>query len=583
MMDVMQARSTLTSRLLVLVIVILGLFVRTINVNWDQNQHLHPDERFLTMVMGGMQVPHTVREYLDPELSTFNPTNVGFKFFVYGTFPLVINKFVAIALHNDNYNMLTLQGRWLSAAMDAVAVLTIILITRQFEKKYGLPRNLKYFAGLFYAIAVFPIQQAHFFTVDTFANTFFLLSVLSALKLDRDHFLRASVISGIIMGLAVASKINVVLGAPLIGWLLIETFVQEAFQHRKAMKMIISIFIVSLFWLGSFWITLRVAEPYYFSHFSLIDWHLNTTFLGNIKQLQSFNDPAGYFPPGIQWGSKTAIIFPLVNIAFFGLGLPLFFFAVVGFGKLGFFSFRELKTRVGLFFTLLWMVVFFSYEGIQFVLTMRYFLFLYPFFALCAGYGLMEIGKLFTRKASLSNLNHEWLVLSCSVLCFIWPLMFMSIYLHKNSRVEASEWMYRVLPDKSVIALEHWDDPLPLQVEGANPDQKDIKGLQLPVFYPDDDVKWTEMNDILGKSDYYVLTSNRGWGSIMAAPKKYPKMSQFYKDLFDGKTEFEKIAEFTSYPGLSYLGLPITINDDWSEEAFTVYDHPKVLIFAKKK
>jgi hypothetical protein len=89
------------------------------------------------------------------------------------------------------------------------------------------------------------------------------------------------------------------------------------------------------------------------------------------------------------------------------------------------------------------------------------------------------------------------------------------------------------------------------------------------------------MNNILNKADYYVLSSNRGWGSITTVPEKYPMMSKFYNDLLSGKTNYKLIKEFTSYPSLCYM-LHVTcymLNDQWADESFTVYDHPKVMIF----
>ena len=57
-------------------------------------------------------------------------------------------------------------------------------------------------------------------------------------------------------------------------------------------------------------------------------------------------------------------------------------------------------------------------------------------------------------------------------------------------------------------------------------------------------------------------------------------MAQFYQDLLAGKTQFKKVAEFTSFPSLKYLGLPVTLDDSSADETFTVYDHPTVMIFA---
>ena len=54
-------------------------------------------------------------------------------------------------------------------------------------------------------------------------------------------------------------------------------------------------------------------------------------------------------------------------------------------------------------------------------------------------------------------------------------------------------------------------------------------------------------------------------------------MSDFYKNLFGGKLNFEKVAEITSYPTIPIFNIPIP--DQSSEEAFTVYDHPKLYIF----
>ena len=99
-------------------------------------------------------------------------------------------------------------------------------------------------------------------------------------------------------------------------------------------------------------------------------------------------------------------------------------------------------------------------------------------------------------------------------------------------------------------------------------------------FAPDTNEKWTKFNYQLEQLDYLILTSNRTWGSITKVQDKYPLMSQFYQNLFAGKLDFEKVAEITSYPTIPILNIPI--KDDFAEEAFTVYDHPKILIFKKQ-
>jgi len=135
-----------------------------------------------------------------------------------------------------------------------------------------------------------------------------------------------------------------------------------------------------------------------------------------------------------------------------------------------------------------------------------------------------------------------------------------------------------MIPDENIILSEHWDDALPLSIQKS---QKRFTIYELPVFGPDNPQKWNEMGALLEKGDYLILSSNRGWGSIPTVQERYPQMTLFYKELFADKLEYKKIATFTSYPSLNYLGIPITFPDDNAEEAFTVYDHPKVMIFKK--
>src|SRR5205823_1076677 len=62
-------------------LLIVAATLRLQGVDWDQGQHLHPDERFLTMVETAIALPHSVGEYFDTAHSALNPGNHEYKFF----------------------------------------------------------------------------------------------------------------------------------------------------------------------------------------------------------------------------------------------------------------------------------------------------------------------------------------------------------------------------------------------------------------------------------------------------------------------------------------------------------------------
>ncbi|MCX7683178.1 MAG: DUF2298 domain-containing protein, partial [Anaerolineae bacterium] len=98
-----------------------------------------------------------------------------------------------------------------------------------------------------------------------------------------------------------------------------------------------------------------------------------------------------------------------------------------------------------------------------------------------------------------------------------------------------------------------------------------------------------------------VYKRQRLYASIPRLPARYPLTIEYYRALFSGALGFELVADFTSYPALgpfqfpdqetpfplmkpteyTYQTQPIQVKLPPAEEAFSVYDHPRVLIFRK--
>ncbi|HMZ07723.1 MAG TPA: DUF2298 domain-containing protein, partial [Anaerolineales bacterium] len=152
----------------------------------------------------------------------------------------------------------------------------------------------------------------------------------------------------------------------------------------------------------------------------------------------------------------------------------------------------------------------------------------------------------------------------------------------------------------SAVANEtDYDWGLPFRIDGYDPfgGMYSNDDLVLQVYWGEDFNKLNRFLDILSKADYIVIPTNHQYGQITRVPERYPLTTLYYRELigcpeeeniiqcyreaelgrYEGRLGFELAAVFESYPTLG----PLVINDQAAEEAFTFYDHPKVLIFKK--
>jgi YYY domain-containing protein len=122
-------------------------------------------------------------------------------------------------------------------------------------------------------------------------------------------------------------------------------------------------------------------------------------------------------------------------------------------------------------------------------------------------------------------------------------------------------------------------------------------GLNLQVYWDDNTDKMVRFQSVLDEADYIFIPTNHQYAQITRLPERYPLTTEYYRQLvgcpadkeiiwcyrvaepgmFHGNLGFDLVATFESYPTIG----PLVINDQTAEEAFTFYDHPKVLIYKK--
>jgi len=642
------------SWVVLLLILLVGAFFRFHGLNWDADQHLHPDERFLTMVETAIHLPHSVGEYFDSAKSPLSPYNNGFGFFVYGTLPIFLVKIVGQLVNQTGYGQIHLVGRTLSGLFDLATVWLIFLIGRRlYDDRVGL------LGAAFLALTVLDIQHSHFLVVDTFANFFVVLCVYFCLNIVQRGRTRDYIWAGLALGMGVASKISVyplagviALAALLhiirgiewanqrmgesaderigesvggrIGELADSQHATRITQHvsrstpdAPLLPTPYSLLPSSLLQRTAILLALaaavalvafRVFQPYAFQGPGFFDVHLADNWLSNMQEVRGLVTGARDYPPGHQWTARTPLWFPWKNMVLWGMGLPLGLAAWAGWAFIGWELWRrrrswlkETSQKLLVLVPWVWVTAFFLYQGSQWVKSLRYLLPVYPFLALFAAYLLVRIGESGNQRTGESanqrigesaDSQHEtrstlhaprstllshapWIIVLVGTL--LWATAFTAIYRRPHSRITASRWMFEHIPAGSTIANEHWDDPLPLRVDGKDPFGSMYKGEMLTWYDEDTPEKLNKMVDLLAKTDYVVLSSNRLYGSIPRLPMRYPMTTRYYELLFAGKLGFKRVAEITSYPTLFGIQIP----DQSSEEAFTVYDHPKVDIFQK--
>jgi uncharacterized membrane protein len=564
-------------------VLLIGAVLRFTGLNWDENQHLHPDERFLTMVETAIAWPTGMGEYFDSARSPLNPYNRGYDTFVYGTLPLFLTKAAGDLVKMPGYDGVHLVGRALSALFDLGSVALIFLIGRRlYSNRVGL------LAALLLSLSVLNIQQSHFFTVDTFATFFVALFFFFIIQVAENGSLASFLLAGAALGLSLASKISTyplggiaVLAAAIY---ILRLRADPGFKESIVLAAGAIAARLGLLFAVAF-LVFRVGQPYAFAGPGFFGLAPSSKFLKDMLFVSQLMSGAIDYPPSHQWAFRAPILFAGKNMVLWGMGLPLGLAAWAGCLLAAADAYK--RRHWALLLPLTWVVLIFLYQSTQFVKSIRYFLPIYPFLVLFAAFLVFRAWAFFTGKETGVFRRNRLLALALPAFAAslalavvigtaLWAFAFTRIYSRPVSRIAASRWIYENVQPGSTVANEHWDDPLPLRVDGKDGGLI-YKGLMLELYNEDTVEKLGTLIQQLESADWIFLSSNRLYGSIPRLPMRYPLTAEYYRLLFEGKLGFRLVKTFTSYPNLAWL----EINDDSSDEAFTVYDHPKVLIFQK--
>ena len=620
-----------TSTIVLAVILLVALALRLYGLNWDEGFGWtpHPDERAILFKVVELELPPPgdLGMLLDAEQSPWNPG-----WFPYGSFPLYLIKLIDVLfgdLPGIGFEDLRVPARAVSALADVVTILITYLIGRAIRSRMtGLLA-----AGLV-ALSVIHIQLSHFFAVDTLMALFAAATLYFLLRVVLWGRYSDSALAGLCIGLALATKISV---APILAAYVVAHFIYvtglvplQSGRNVAFFDRLSAGAKAGLIGLGVMAGAFVLAQPY-----ALLDWRqFYADFAEQSEMVRRIRD----YPYTRQYIDTTPYLYHVQQLAIWGLGLPL---GVLAFAGTLYGAIKGLRIWLaaaylviglvvpagililssGMVATLLasaisvgaivatvpvrsqdtrlnavllaWAIPYFLIVGAFDVKFMRYMLPITPVLVLFGAMMAADVwswvrGRQYGVRVALGVVA----ALSVAVTAF-YGVSYTGIYSEMHPAVRASEWIQANVPRGSVIIKEHWEEGLPGLYE--------YEIEELPIYEYDLPSKFRRMSELMSEGDYFVQYSNRLYGTVSRLPDRYPVSREFYSQLFSGELGYELEAHFTSYPNLQGVGFvdetferpdlpppgdlsearphPVSISLGYADESFSVYDHPKVLVF----
>ena len=600
-------------------ILLLALALRLYGIDWDQGGLFHPDERAILFRVNDLSWPplSDLGVLLDVDESPLNP-----RWFPYGSLPIyagmaaesLLSPFVSLDFHD-----LRFLGRGLSTLADVGTVLMVFLLgCRLYGRRAGL------LAALLAAIAVIHVQMSHFYTSDTFLTFFIVTAMYFMARRAQEGKLRNSLLAGVFIGLALASKISV---APLLLALVLAHALHVFSSSRdelalaKPRRPVLASATHHMLLAGATaLLVFFLATPYAFLDWSRPDpCPVPYSALSFLDRNYYACDVGGEYamargisgrPYTQQYIDTTPYWYHVQQLALFGLGPPL-----------GIASWASILFTIGLavvrrskadLLLLAWVVPYFMLTGFVQVKFMRYMLPLTPFLLIMASQMFLWAREWAASHSRERDIAARWAIGIVVGATGFYALSYSATYAETHTANRAAGWIKENVSPGSVILMEHWEESLPgmqdyvIGCRGVPDDNRSCMAM-----YDSDAVRYAEGQDKIERvaeqlagADYLVFFSNRLYGSTPRVPEKYPLTGEYYRRLFGGELGYELAHWETNYPELfgvafvddtftrpglptpvplgTYRPAPLAIGMGYADESFSVYDRPKVLVFENR-
>ncbi len=526
------------------------VYSRFVGLDWGLPYPMHPDERNMATAIQSLNCG------ISNFKECFNP-----HFFAYGQFPLYLGYLIVYFLKffdGDlgfpiSFQEAVISLRIILAIASIINAFILLKIIKSiiFNKFSSASRRIIFqlFSLIIIIFSPFFIQFSHFGTTESLLMLFYSLIVYLSMQMVERRTTDAVVWLGLVSGLAVATKVSsaiflVVPVTVLISkikdqkskW--IPVFPSTELRVNTGMTLLTFVFLF-----------LTLIFTLFFSPHNLINFH---DFFSSIKYESDVALGKSLVFYTRQFFNTQPILFQFEKIFPYTLGWPIFILGCLGFLGL---SWKDKKINLLRFAFLIYFIP-------SAIIYAKWSRFMAPVLPI-----ILIFAILFLVRVKIINFIKIIIIITA-----ILPgIAYLQVYQNPDVRFQASDWIYKNIPNNSYI-LSETANVVDVPFSNGTMEQSNNYNVISFNFYDLDESPelQLELKNHLKKSNYIFVPSRRIFANH---PKqKYPILNKYYEDLFSGKLGFEKIIEFSS-----------GLNDEQAEETWTVFDHPVIRIYKKVK
>ncbi len=578
-----------------IILLILAFYTRFVNIGWGLPYPFHPDEYNIVRAIQSLSCETLSTECMHPH------------FFAYGQFPMYI-AYAGLQVYAYTLG----GGSALSLSEVTIALRTISAIASVIVVFIGIrivhllfPRSKKIGYTLFVGLVLIYnpglIQFAHFGTTESLLMFFYLTLVwLSVRKFIDKSFswTRYILYSGITMGFALGTKMSALVFAAVPVIVILSGFIvpsgmislRNVWQHVHSHTKEIRHTIVQLLLFGLIMgIVALLVSPHNiiaFNHFMSSMRYESAIGTGDI---------IAFYTRSFQ--HTVPIIFQFTRVFPYVLGWGMVIASVIAFIFLP----RTKEINVVRWACVIYFVAF----AFLYAKWTRFMAPILPIMIILGTVGCISLFE-YCASALKKHAHYAKVIVPGGMVVVLFVLIvpgvaFLSVYTTPDVRFKASQWIYNTVPSGSYILSETANVlDIPISSVHAQPQGKRYHVVSFDFYHLDENPSLQDdLISHIDNSDYIFVPSRRVFMNhtcysstlerhdplskrCVKLNEQYPRVNDYYDNLFSGQLGFELVETISSYPRIAVGGTTlISFPNEEAEETWTVFDHPVIRIFKR--